>query len=69
MTARSQKRVGDLWLGRSNLYPDYYQNNFHYQTDGWFSAASADVYEVSTETLFVGRQDAMQRGTLVPITR
>jgi len=25
------------------------------------------VYEVSTETLFLGRQDAMQRQTLVPL--
>lgn len=25
------------------------------------------MYETSTETLFVGRQDAMQRSTLVPL--
>ena len=25
------------------------------------------MYEVSTETLFLGRQDAMQRQTLVPL--
>ena len=31
------------------------------------SARSAKIYETSTETLFVGRQDAMQRGTLVPL--
>lgn len=43
---------------KSPLYPDYYQNDFHFQTDGWMSAGSASVYEVSTETLFVGRQDA-----------
>ena len=24
--------VGRLPFGRSNLYPEYYQNNFHYQT-------------------------------------
>lgn len=28
---------------------------------------AAKIYETSTETLFVGRQDAMQRGTLVPL--
>lgn len=28
---------------------------------------SADVYEFSTETLFFGRQDAMQRTTLLPL--
>lgn len=39
-----------------------------HQTDGWLSPSSAKVYETSTETLFVGRQDAMQRQTLVPIS-
>ena len=39
------------------------------ETDGWFSAQSAEIYESSTETLFLGRQDAMQRSTLVPLAR
>ncbi len=39
------------------------------ETDGWFSADSAEIYESSTETLFLGRQDAMQRSTLVPLAR
>ena len=42
-------------------YPYYYKNNFHFQSDGWFSDDSAKVYDSSTETLFLGRQDAMQR--------
>jgi hypothetical protein len=45
----------DVWL-QSPLYPDYYRQTFHFQTDGWLSAQSAAVYETSTETLFVGRQ-------------
>lgn len=53
----------------TGLYPEYYLNDFHYQTDGWLSSNSANVYEVSTETLFLGRQDAMQRQTLVPLVR
>lgn len=57
----------DIWM-RSSLLPDYFQGGFHYQTDGWLSGASAKVYETSTETLFVGRQDAMQRCTLVPVS-
>ena len=48
-------------------YPSYYLNDFHYQNDGWLSTESAETYEVSTETLFLGRQDAMQRQTLLPI--
>ena len=55
-----------MWLKSPSL-PEYFQNTFHYQTDGWMSAASARVYETSTETLFVGRQDAMQRTTLVHV--
>ena len=39
----------------------------HAQTDGWLSEDSAKIYEVSTETLFLGRQDAMQRQALVPL--
>jgi SAM-dependent methyltransferase len=39
-------------------------NSWHYQSDGWLSPASAAVYEASTETLFLGRQDAMQRAGL-----
>ena len=49
------------------LYPDYYLNDFHYQTDGWMTSESAARYEASTETLFLGRQDAMQRQTLIPL--
>lgn len=37
------------------------------QTDGWLSEKSASVYETSTETLFIGRQDAMQRTAMVPL--
>jgi len=48
-------------------YPEYYLRNFHFQTDGWLSDASAAVYEVSTEALFTGTQDAMQRMGLSPI--
>lgn len=56
------------WMGTApGLYPEYYRNDFHYQTDGWMSTRSASVYETSTETLFVGRQDAMQRLSLRPL--
>ena len=61
-----------IWLdkksGEAMGYPDYYQNNFHFQGDGWMSSESANVYETSTETLFLGRQDAMQRQALLPLS-
>eukprot|EP00536_Pseudo-nitzschia_multiseries_P002478 jgi/Psemu1/183582/e_gw1.33.23.1 len=49
------------------MYPDYYQTAFHYQRDGWMSSDSANAYETSTETLFLGRQDSMQRTSLPPL--
>jgi ubiquinone/menaquinone biosynthesis C-methylase UbiE len=61
---REEGRVEDVWIKGFNI-PAYFQNTFHYQTDGWMSSRSAQVYEASTETLFVGRQDAMQRTTLL----
>lgn len=68
LSRRNRQATPGVWLDAApNLYPDYYKNDFHYQTDGWFSSQSARVYETSTETLFVGRQDAMQRGTLRPL--
>lgn len=64
---RRSKQVPDpIWL-RSELYPAYYLNSWHYQTDGWLSSESAKVYETSTETLFIGRQDVMQRHTMLPL--
>jgi ubiquinone/menaquinone biosynthesis C-methylase UbiE len=54
------------WL-QSPLFPAYYRDSFHFQSDGWLSAKSAKVYDTSTETLFVGRQDLMQRTALLPL--
>lgn len=49
------------------LYPRYYLQNFHYQTDGWLSERSARVYDTQVEVLFTGAADAMRRHGLVPI--
>jgi SAM-dependent methyltransferase len=64
--ARRGKPPIPLWLKAADQ-PQYY-NTFHYQTDGYMSSRSAAVYDMSTESLFLGRQDAMQRLTLVPIS-
>ncbi len=34
--------------------PDYYARNFHFQTDGYFSEASARRYDHQVEILFGG---------------
>lgn len=53
-------------LGRD--LPDYYQRNFHYQSDGYLSEKSADLYEHQVEILFAGAADAMRR-SLIPLLK
>jgi ubiquinone/menaquinone biosynthesis C-methylase UbiE len=53
--------------GRAARYPDYYAQNFHFQTDGYLSDHSAAVYDFQVEVLFKGGADAMRRQALVPI--
>lgn len=48
--------------------PDYYQRNFHFQTDGYLSEKSADLYEHQVEILFSGAADAMRR-LLIPLIK
>jgi len=45
-------------------YPRYYLQNFHYQTDGWLTAASAERYDMQVETLFTGAGGPMRRAAL-----
>jgi ubiquinone/menaquinone biosynthesis C-methylase UbiE len=47
--------------------PSYYRRNFHYQTDGYLSERSADLYEHQVELLFRGGGDAMRRLILRPL--
>jgi len=50
-------------------YPAYYRQNFHYQTDGWFTAASAARYEAQVEALFSGAAGPMRRRALSLLAR
>lgn len=50
-------------------FPRYYLQNFHYQSDGWLSAASAARYDMQVETLFTGAADVMRRRALPAIRR
>ena len=53
----------------SNRYPDYYRQNFHYQSGGWFTDESAELYDTQVEALFSGTADAMRRAALAEISR
>ncbi|MGK7950061.1 MAG: class I SAM-dependent methyltransferase [Xenococcaceae cyanobacterium] len=50
-------------------YPTYYLQNFHYQTDGYLSDMSANLYDLQVEILFNGTADAMRRRILAPLKR
>jgi ubiquinone/menaquinone biosynthesis C-methylase UbiE len=44
--------------------PDYYTQDFHFQTGGYLSEDSARLYDVQVETLFYGAASAMRRAGL-----
>ena len=48
-------------------YPPYYLQKFHFQSDGYLSAASAERYDHQVEVLFGGGAAAMRRQALVPL--
>ena len=49
--------------------PSYYARAFHWQTDGWLSAHSAEIYELQVEFLFFGTMDVMRRRALAALVR
>jgi len=61
---RSQEAAS---LPQAEGLPDYYTQNFHYQTGGWLTEESAKVYDVQVETLFMGAAGAMRRQAIPPI--
>lgn len=50
-------------------YPAYYRRTFHWQTDGYLSEHSADLYDLGVELLFRGTADIMRRQVIPPVTR
>lgn len=52
-----------------SVYPNYYRQNFHYQSGGWFTAESAGRYDAQVEALFSGTAGAMRRRGLSLLAR
>lgn len=50
-----------------NDVPEYFQRNFHFQSSGYLSDESAELYEHQVEILFAGAADAMRRLLLRPL--
>lgn len=66
---RNGIEIRDNPVANPERYPPYYRQNFHYQTDGWLSDESADIYDHQVEALFTGAADAMRRAALAEIAR
>jgi ubiquinone/menaquinone biosynthesis C-methylase UbiE len=65
---RRSRRVRDLPDGVDpSVYPDYYLQNFHHQTDGYLSDHSAALYDLQVELLFNGSADPMRRRVIRPL--
>jgi ubiquinone/menaquinone biosynthesis C-methylase UbiE len=63
--ARSHGQGDDLPPGeQGDGLPEYYRQNFHFQSDGWLSEHSAAIYDTQVEVLFTGAADAMRRRAL-----
>jgi SAM-dependent methyltransferase len=58
-TARAETAAADL--------PDYYAQDFHFQTGGYLTDGSARLYDIQVETLFMGAAGPMRRTALVPV--
>jgi ubiquinone/menaquinone biosynthesis C-methylase UbiE len=49
------------------MRPDYYLQNFHFQSGGWMTQDSAQRYDIQVEVLFKGTANAIRRQALVPL--
>jgi ubiquinone/menaquinone biosynthesis C-methylase UbiE len=58
-TARLSPEAADL--------PEYFTQDFHFQTGGYLTDQSARLYDVQVETLFYGVANVMRRSALRPI--
>jgi ubiquinone/menaquinone biosynthesis C-methylase UbiE len=47
--------------------PDYYLQNFHFQSGGWLTDQSAKLYDTQVEVLFKGTANATRRQALLPL--
>ena len=67
---RRERNVRDLPdEANGELYPEYYLQNFHHQTDGYLSDHSAELYDLQVDILFNGAADAMRRRVIAPLKR
>lgn len=61
--------VNDLAEENLEDLPEYFKQDFHFQTGGYLSEDSAKLYDIQVETLFHGSAAAMRRRALVPLAK
>ena len=63
---RRERRVHDEVLNDETRgkRPDYYLQNFHFQSGGWMTEDSAERYDTQVEVLFNGTANAIRRQAL-----
>lgn len=66
---RKHKDFQEQELELAGEAPEYYRRNFHFQTGGYFSRLSAELYDHQVDILFSGSSDAMRRLILPPLRR
>ena len=66
---RNGIEVREAEMADPERFPAYYRQNFHYQTDGWHSDGSDDIYDHQVEALFTGAADAMRRLALAELVK
>ncbi len=65
---QTKRRVDTASTGVDSIgLPNYFTQDFHFQTGGYLSDQSARLYDVQVETLFRGSAFAMRRQALAPI--
>ena len=73
LARRRASRESHQFSKRAKSYledvPEYYRRNYHFQTDGYLSDWSADLYEHQVELLFGGTGDAMRRLLIPPMKK
>ncbi len=65
--AGAGREIYDPGLARE--FPDYFLQNFHYQTGGYLTEESARLYDTQVEVLFSGTANAMRRQCIVPVAQ
>jgi ubiquinone/menaquinone biosynthesis C-methylase UbiE len=51
----------------SEGFPAYFRQNFHWQSGGWLTQESAELYDFQVETIFTGSAGAMRRATALAL--